>query len=276
VQNLTVVSPAGTLLVDDVSFEVRAGEILCIAGVQGNGQTELAETILGLEEADAGRILLDGKDLLKLPVRDRLRAGLGFVPEDRSTDGVISSFSIAENLILDLYDSEPFARGITMSPAKVASNATRRSEEFDVRYTDVQDPISTLSGGNAQKVVLAREMSRPLRLLVASQPTRGLDVGSIEFVHKRVVRERDQGTPCIIVSTELDEVLGLADRIAVMYRGRIVGIVDVAEEQRGEGGGVNRDMLGLMMAGVPMDEARVQAAEHHSVLGRADLEEETP
>jgi general nucleoside transport system ATP-binding protein len=276
VENLTVVSPSGSLLVDDVSFEVRSGEILCIAGVQGNGQTELAETILGLEEADAGRVVLDGKDLLRLSVRDRLRAGLGFVPEDRSTDGVISSFSIAENLILDLYDTEPYARGITMSPAKVAANASQRTEEFDVRYTDVQDPISTLSGGNAQKVVLAREMSRPLRLLVASQPTRGLDVGSIEFVHKRVVRERDQGTPCIIVSTELDEVLGLADRIAVMYRGRIVGIVDVAEEQRGEGAGVDRDMLGLMMAGVPMDEARAQAAEHHSVLGRADLEEETP
>src|SRR5690606_31636007 len=145
----------------------------------GNGQTELAEAILGLEEADAGRVLLDGKDLLRLSVRDRLRAGLGFVPEDRSTDGVISSFSIAENLVLDLYDVEPFARGITMSPAKVAANAARRTEEFDVRHTDVHDPIATLSGGNAQKVVLAREMSRPLRLLVASQPTRGLDVGSI-------------------------------------------------------------------------------------------------
>ncbi|GAA1170452.1 ABC transporter ATP-binding protein [Ornithinimicrobium humiphilum] len=272
VENLTVVGPTGSVLVDDVSFEVRSGEILCIAGVQGNGQTELAETILGLEQAHSGRITLDGKDLLPLSVRERLRAGLGFVPEDRSTDGVISSFSIAENLILDIYDTEPFARGITMSPAKVAANAVHRTEEFDVRYTDVQDPISTLSGGNAQKVVLAREMSRPLRLFVASQPTRGLDVGSIEFVHKRVVRERDEGTPCIIVSTELDEVLNLADRIAVMYRGRIVGIVDVAAEE----GGVNRDMLGLMMAGVPMDEARAQAAEHHSVLGQADLEEETP
>ncbi|MGD8200125.1 ABC transporter ATP-binding protein [Ornithinimicrobium sp. W1679] len=263
VEDLTVVSPAGTVLVDDISFEVRAGEILCIAGVQGNGQTELAEAILGLEEIESGRMLLDGTELGGTGVRDRLRAGIGFVPEDRSTDGVIPSFTIAENLVLDIYDTPEFARGVTMSPAKVADNAVRRAEEFDVRYTDVQDPVSTLSGGNAQKVVLAREMSRPLRLLVASQPTRGLDVGSIEFVHSRVVRERDQGTPCIIVSTELDEVLGLADRIAVMYRGRIVGVVDGAD--------ADRDMLGLMMAGVPMDEARRQAAEHHSVLGSADL-----
>ena len=272
VEGLTVVSPTGTVLVDDLSVDVHHGEILCVAGVQGNGQTELAEVILGLEEADAGRVTLDGADLLGKSVKQRLRAGIGFVPEDRSTDGVISSFTIAENLVLDLYDTPPFARGISMSPAKVQANAEHRTQEFDVRHTSVQDPISTLSGGNAQKVVLAREMSRPLRLLVASQPTRGLDVGSIEFVHKRIVKERDQGTPVVVVSTELDEVLNLADRIAVMYRGRIVGIVDVAEEA--PRGGVSRDMLGLMMAGVPMDEARAQAAEHHSVLGQADLQEE--
>ncbi|GAA5158281.1 ABC transporter ATP-binding protein [Ornithinimicrobium tianjinense] len=271
VEGLSVIAPNGTLLVDNLTFDVRGGEILCVAGVQGNGQTELAEVILGLEEADAGRLTLDGTDLLARSVKQRLRAGIGFVPEDRSTDGVVASFSIAENLILDLYDTEPFARGISLSPAKVAANAERRTEEFDVRYTSVHDPISTLSGGNAQKVVLAREMSRPLRLLVASQPTRGLDVGSIEFVHKRIVAERDNGTPVLIVSTELDEVLNLADRIAVMYRGRIVGIVDVAEENA-QAGGVSRDMLGLMMAGVPMDEARAQAAEHRSVLGQADLD----
>ena len=272
VENLSVVAPNGTALLDDVSFEVRRGEILCIAGVQGNGQTELAEVILGLEEADAGRLVLDGTDLRRKNVKQRLRAGIGFVPEDRSTDGVVASFTIAENLVLDIYDTPDFARGVTMSPTKVADNAVRRADEFDVRYTDVQDPIATLSGGNAQKVVLAREMSRPLQLFVASQPTRGLDVGSIEFVHQRIVQERDNGTPVIIVSTELDEVLNLGDRIAVMFRGRIVGIVDVAEE----GGMVDRDMLGLMMAGVPMDEARTQAAAHHSVLGQADLEKETP
>src|SRR5690606_24919224 len=147
--------------------------------------------------------------------------------------------------------------------ARVHENAVQRTEEFDVRLSDVHDPISTLSGGNAQKVVIAREMSRPLSLLVASQPTRGLDVGSIEFMHRRIVRERDQGTPVIIISTELDEVLHLGDRIAVMYRGRVVGIVDAAD--------ADRDVLGLMMAGVPLEEAQAQAAEHRSTLGEMDL-----
>ena len=187
--------------------------------------------------------------------------GLGFVPEDRSTDGLISSFSIAENLILDLHAQPPFAKAGSLSPARVAENAATRTQEFDVRMTSAQDPISTLSGGNQQKVVLAREMSRPLRLFVASQPTRGLDVGSIEFVHQRIVAERDNGTAVIIVSTELDEVLALADRIAVMYRGRIVGVVDA---------GTPRDVLGLMMAGVPLQQAQVQAAEHHTALSDAD------
>jgi simple sugar transport system ATP-binding protein len=263
VRDLTVLDGNGTPVVDRVSFTVRGGEILSIAGVQGNGQTELAETVLGLTDATAGAITLDGTNLLDRSVRRRLRAGVGFVPEDRSTDGVISSFTIAENLVLDLYDTAPFAKGVQMYPRVVHENAVQRAQEFDVRLTDVQDPISTLSGGNAQKVVLAREMSRPLSLLVASQPTRGLDVGSIEFVHNRIIEERDRGTPVVIVSTELDEVLGLADRIAVMYRGRIVGIVDNKD--------VDRDVLGLMMAGVPLEEAQQQAAEHHSTLGEADL-----
>jgi ABC-type uncharacterized transport system ATPase subunit len=265
VTDLTVLSPTGAPVVDRVSFDVRSGEILCIAGVQGNGQTELAEAILGLQEAAAGSIVLDGEDLRGSGVRERLRAGIGFVPEDRSTDGAIASFTIAENLVLDLYNTPEFARGVNMRPAKVQANAERRTQEFDVRLTDVKDPISTLSGGNAQKVVLARELSRPLRLLVASQPTRGLDVGSIEFVHRRVVAERDNGTPVIIVSTELDEVIALADRVAVMYRGRVVGVVDAAQA-----GGVDRDVLGLMMAGVPYEEATAQAAEHQSTLALAD------
>ncbi|MGB5953554.1 MAG: ATP-binding cassette domain-containing protein, partial [Ornithinimicrobium sp.] len=251
IKGLTVLSPTEVALVDRLSLDVRRGEILCVAGVQGNGQTELAEAILGLIDSDAGSITLDGQDLASLGVRERLRAGIGFVPEDRSTDGVIGAFSIAENLILDLYNTEPFAKGVSMNPKVVRDNATHRTGEFDVRYTHVTDPISTLSGGNAQKVVLAREMSRPLQLLIASQPTRGLDVGSIEFVHSRIVAERDKGTPVIIVSTELDEVIALADRVAVMYRGKIVGVVDAAESPDG----ISRDVLGLMMAGVPLAEA---------------------
>ncbi|MGB3764133.1 MAG: ABC transporter ATP-binding protein [Ornithinimicrobium sp.] len=252
IKGVTVLSPTNVALVDRLSLDVRRGEILCVAGVQGNGQTELAEAILGLTDIDAGAITLDGTNLADLGVRERLHAGIGFVPEDRSTDGVIGSFSIAENLILDLYHTPPFARGVSMSPAKVRENAGQRTQEFDVRLTDVNDPISTLSGGNAQKVVLAREMSRPLKLLIASQPTRGLDVGSIEFVHSRFVDERDKGTPVLIVSTELDEVIALADRVAVMYRGKVVGVVDAAESPDG----ISRDVLGLMMAGVPLDEAR--------------------
>ncbi|NTW39388.1 MAG: ABC transporter ATP-binding protein [Cellulomonadaceae bacterium] len=267
VRDLTVIDPVGSRVVDNISFDVRRGEILAIAGVQGNGQSELAETILGLRHATAGSITLDGDELLGKSVDDVLRAGVGFVPEDRSTDGLISSFSIAENLILDLHGQPPFARAGSLNPRRVAENADQRVGEFDVRLTSIQDPISTLSGGNQQKVVLAREMSRPLRLFVASQPTRGLDVGSIEFVHKRIVAERDNGTPVIIVSTELDEVLALADRIAVMYRGGIVGIVEA---------GTSRDVLGLMMAGAPLADAERAAAQSHTALGAADLEAGQP
>jgi ABC-type uncharacterized transport system ATPase subunit len=262
VTGLSVIDHAGVLQLDDVSFDVARGEILAVAGVQGNGQTELAEAILGLQKPVTGSVMLDGTELVGAGVRDTLLAGVGYIPEDRSDDGIIASFSVAENLILDLHDRPPFAHGISLDPTKVAASAEHRVEEFDVRLTSIQDPISTLSGGNQQKVVLAREMSRPLRMLIASQPTRGLDVGSIEFVHKRIIAERDIGTPVLLISTELDEVLAVADRILVLYRGRIVGIVPQ---------GTDRDVLGLMLAGVPLDEAQVQAAEHHTTLGVADL-----
>ncbi|UJP41246.1 ABC transporter ATP-binding protein [Cellulomonas palmilytica] len=262
VSHLTVIDPAGVRQVDDVSFDVARGEIVAIAGVQGNGQTELTEVILGLQKPVTGSVRLDGADLVGRSVKEVLRAGVGFVPEDRTVDGLVAEFSVAENLVLDLHDEEPFAKGVQMDLAKVRANAEHRTVEFDVRTPSIEAAAGTLSGGNQQKVVLAREMSRPLRLFIASQPTRGLDVGSIEFVHKRVVAERDNGTPVIIVSTELDEVLALADRIVVMYRGRIVGTVP---------GDTDRDVLGLMMAGVPLAEAQVQAATHHTALGEADL-----
>ncbi|WP_101598332.1 ABC transporter ATP-binding protein [Brevibacterium aurantiacum] len=246
VRNLTVVDKADNVVVDDVSFDVRRGEILAVAGVQGNGQTELAETIIGLSEPRLGTVTLDGKNLVGQSVKDRLGAGIGFVPEDRSTDGIIAEFAIRENMILDVYDRPPYAKGLNLKTSVITEAAKQKVEEFDIRLGSVVDPIGTLSGGNQQKVVLSRELGRELRLFIASQPTRGLDVGSIEFVHKRVIAERDAGTPCLIVSTELDEVYGLADRIAVMYSGRIVGIV---------GANTSREALGLMMAGVPADEA---------------------
>ncbi|TQL01314.1 ABC transporter ATP-binding protein [Cellulomonas sp. SLBN-39] len=261
VDDLTVLDAAGTAVVDRVDLEVRAGEILAVAGVQGNGQTELAETLLGLVTPTSGSVSLDGMALDGLSVRDRLAAGLGFVPEDRSTDGVIADFTIQENLVLDLVDTAPYSRRGAIDRKVLRANAEQRVAEFDVRATSVDSTLGQLSGGNQQKVVLARELSRPLRLLVASQPTRGLDVGSIEFVHKRVVAERDKGTAVVIVSTELDEVAALADRVAVMYRGRVVGVVP---------GSTDRDVLGLMMAGVPLEEATAQAATHHTTLGQAD------
>ncbi|GED09110.1 ABC transporter ATP-binding protein [Cellulosimicrobium cellulans] len=263
VADLTVMDDLDTAVVDRVSLDVARGEILVVAGVQGNGQTELTETIVGLRKPVAGSITLDGKELVGRGVSDVLAAGVGYVPEDRSTDGIVGTFSVEENLVLDLFDRPPYSRGGALNRAAIRDNAEQRVVEFDVRTQTVEVPAGNLSGGNQQKVVLAREMSRPLRLLIASQPTRGLDVGSIEFVHKRVVEERDNGTPVIIVSTELDEVLALADRIAVMYRGRIVGVVP---------GDTDRDVLGLMMAGVPLDEAVAQAAEHRTTLGEADIE----
>jgi simple sugar transport system ATP-binding protein len=240
VNGVTVVDPRGHQVVKDVSFEARGGEVLAIAGVQGNGQTELIKSLLGLVKPDAGRILLDGVDISKQGPRDSLDAGIGFIPEDRSHDGYVGSFSVRENLILDLYRSDTFASGPALRLDAIEANAKHRIEEFDIRTESMEAPVSSLSGGNQQKVVVAREFSRPLKVLIASQPTRGVDVGSIEFIHKRIIEERDRGTAVIIVSTELDEVYALADRIAVMFDGRIVGTVTPE---------VAREEIGLMMAG---------------------------
>jgi simple sugar transport system ATP-binding protein len=229
--------------VDGVSFEVHAGEILAIAGVQGNGQTELAEALLGLRPTvkGSGSITLDGKSLSQLSVRKHLDAGIGYVPEDRKKDGLISQFNIAENFMLNGSFGKPFAKGVNIDFAERDRIAEKLIKDFDVRTPSAFTPAGNLSGGNQQKVVVARELSRDVRLLIAAQPTRGVDVGSIEFIHERIVAERDSGRAIILVSTELDEVLALADRIAVMYRGRIVGIVAAT---------TSRETLGKMMAGI--------------------------
>jgi simple sugar transport system ATP-binding protein len=216
----------GAHAVNGLSFEVRAGEILGIAGVQGNGQTELCEALMGLLPALAGTVTLDSRDLTNATPRARLDAGVAYIPEDRREDGLVGSFSVAENLILNSYDRAPFAKGIRLDLPAIAANAAARIEEFDVRTGSAATPAGTLSGGNQQKVILARELGRQTRLLIASQPTRGLDVGSIEFVHKRIVEQRDAGIAVLIVSSELDEIYALADRIAVMYEGRITGFRD--------------------------------------------------
>jgi simple sugar transport system ATP-binding protein len=229
--------------VDGVSFQVRAGEILGIAGVQGNGQTELCEALMGLLPA-AGTVRLDARDISHASPRDRLHAGIGYIPEDRREDGIVADFSVAENLILDTYDQPPHASGIALDPRAIREHTKSLVAEFDIRTSSIDTPVGTLSGGNQQKVILAREVGRKVRLLLASQPTRGLDVGSIEFVHRRIIEERDQGIAIVIVSSELDEIYALSDRIAVMYEGKITGFrpptVPVAE-------------LGLLMAGAQVD-----------------------
>ncbi|MFT4259951.1 ABC transporter ATP-binding protein [Microbacterium sp.] len=240
VTGLRVLTADGAIVVDDVSFHVRPGEVLAIAGVQGNGQTELVEAMVGLAARVEGSIALDGAELVGRSVRAILDAGVGFVPEDRNEDGLVASFSVAENLILDRSNDPAFSRVGTVRRRVLDEFARARIEEYDIRTQGAQTPAGTLSGGNQQKVVIAREMSRELRLLVAAQPTRGVDVGSIEFIHKRIIETRDAGIPVVVVSTELDEVAALADRIAVMYRGSIVGIVP---------GDTPRETLGLMMAG---------------------------
>ena len=239
VNGLSVIDHRHQLVVNNVSFEVHEGEILVIAGVQGNGQTELTEAIIGLQPKVTGGITLDGKSL-RVSVRKTLDAGVGFVPEDRKEDGLVAEFTIAENLMLDRYHTPPFVKAGSLQLGFLAQFAEEKITEFDIRAQGIGTHVGRLSGGNQQKVVLARELSRDLRLLVAAQPTRGLDVGSIEFVHTRIVAARDAGVPVIVVSTELDEVVALADRIAVMYRGSIVGIVP---------GDTPRAVLGLMMAG---------------------------
>ena len=240
VKGLTVADASGLVHVDDVSFTIRAGEVMVVAGVQGNGQTELTEALLGLQERVMGSIRLDGKELVGRSVRQILDVGVGFVPEDRQVDGLVSSFTIAENLMLDRSFRPPFVRRGTVQNTELEEFAQHKLQEYDIRAPGISTLAGNLSGGNQQKVVVARELSRDLRLLVAAQPTRGVDVGSIEFIHQQIVATRDGGIPVLVVSTELDEVTALADRVMVLYRGRIVGIVPADTP---------REVLGLMMTG---------------------------
>jgi simple sugar transport system ATP-binding protein len=245
VDDLRVSDPTGAVVVNGVSLDVAAGEIVCVAGVQGNGQTELVQALLGLVPVMGGSITVGGVDVTRATPLQTIEMGMGYVPEDRQKDGLIASFTIAENLVLDqIGHYSSFAR---LDLGGVLENGEKLADEFDIRTPSVVLPASSLSGGNQQKVVLARELSRPLKALVAAQPTRGVDVGAVEFLHKRIVAERDKGTAVLIVSTELDEVESLADRIAVMYRGRLVGIVPPDTP---------RDVIGLMMAGTPYEDAR--------------------
>lgn len=242
VDGLRVEDDRRHMVVDGVSLEVRAGEILGIAGVQGNGQTELAEGLTGLRRCMGGKVNILGVDTTNASPRQVIEAGTSHVPEDRHKHGLVLSFPVRENTVLCTYYRSPFARGIELNYPAIEEYSQDLVETFDVRTPGIMTSVGTLSGGNQQKVIIGRELSRPIKLLIASQPTRGLDVGSIEFIHHRIVEARDKGTAVLLISAELDEIMSLSDRIAVMYKGHILETVEAKT--------ATREQLGLMMAGI--------------------------
>jgi simple sugar transport system ATP-binding protein len=240
VSDLRVTDDRGQEAVKGVSFEVRQGEILGVAGVAGNGQEELVEALTGLRRPASGSVSLGGRDVTGTGPRELQKRGMSFVPGDRHRFGLVLSFPVQDNLVLTQYDEPPYVRGLFRNEPAIAAWARRAVQEYDIRTPSVSVPVSTLSGGNQQKVVVAREFSRELTALILDQPTRGLDVGSIEFIHRQVIAKRDENAAILLVSAELDEVLELSDRIAVMYRGEIVALVD--------GPTAEREEIGLLMA----------------------------
>lgn len=253
VADLVVYDERGTKSVDDVSFEVRRGEILGIAGVQGNGQTELVEALTGLRPVRSGTIHLSGEAVPAINPRALVELGMAHIPEDRQKHGLVLPYSVADNTILNVYHHAPFAKGLQRNDKAILENARELISRFDIRTPNPMVPAGNLSGGNQQKLIVAREFSRPIQLLIANQPTRGLDVGSIEYIHRQVVEMRDRGVGVLLVSAELDEVMSLSDRIAVMYRGKIVAVLDASE--------VTREECGLLMAGASLKEQPAQPVE---------------
>jgi len=241
IEDLLVLDDRRQMAVDHVSLSVRAGEILGVAGVEGNGQEELVEAITGLRAVRAGRVRLEGHDITHASTRNRLRRGLGLIPADRHRMGVVLELSVADNLVLDDYDRPPFARWLIRQFQAIVAYAQKLIKTFDIRVQSAEQPVSSLSGGNQQKLVVARQLGALPKVLIAAQPTRGVDVGSIEFIHRQIVGERDRGLAVLLVSSELDEVLSLADRVAVLYRGRIVSVLDAED--------ADRERVGLLMAG---------------------------
>jgi simple sugar transport system ATP-binding protein len=246
VRDLRVLDDRENAAVDGVTLEVCAGEIMGVAGVQGNGQTELVEALTGLRTVLAGSVVINGTEVSHGSPREIMELGTAHVPEDRQRDGLVLSYPVADNMVLNTYYLAPFARGIVMQEAEIEKVAASRVKQFDVRTPNIFTAAGSLSGGNQQKVIIAREFSRPIKLLIASQPTRGLDVGSIEYIHGRIIEKRDTGCAVLVISPELDEILALSDRIAVMYRGRVVAIVEAAQ--------ATKEYLGLLMAGVSPDQ----------------------
>ncbi len=247
VENLVVLDDRHQVAVDDVSFEVRAGEVFGIAGVQGNGQTELVQVLTGLRAPAQGRIRILGRDVTRASPRAVTELGTAHVPEDRQRDGLVLPFTVADNLVLQTYYKPPIARGAVLQTNRIHETGTRLIEEFDIRTPSPYALAGSLSGGNQQKVIVAREFSRPIRLLIAAQPTRGLDVGSIEYIHNRILEKRNSGCAVLLVSPELDEIMELSDRIGVMYRGKIVAIIPAEA--------ATKEYVGLLMAGISVEQA---------------------
>jgi len=241
VKNLTILRENDDIAVDDVSLTIHSAEIVGIAGVQGNGQSALVESLTGLTRVTDGSVTFKNQDITHISARQRHRLGFAHIPEDRQRTGLIPAFSIAENMVLDSYYDDRFSKGPNMMWDAVNLATARAVVDFDVRTGSVFDAVETLSGGNQQKLIVAREMSRDTDLLIASQPTRGLDVGSIEYIHSRIAQARDEGDGVLIVSSELDEILALSDRILVMFKGRIIAEFD--------GATADKSIIGLAMAG---------------------------
>lgn len=241
VEDLVVGDDRGQTAVDGLSLEVRSGEILGIAGVEGNGQRELVEAITGLRRPSAGRMSIDGHDIMGAAPRSVATIGVGHIPEDREKHGVIGVYSVAENSVLNRYHRPPFSLRWLLQRDKISAHAEQIVEEFDVRTPGIATSVGSLSGGNKQKLIVGREFSDEISLLIAAQPTRGIDIGAIEFIHRRIVEQRDRGVGVLLVSAELDEVLGLADRVAVLYEGQVVAVLDAGE--------ADRERIGLLMAG---------------------------
>jgi simple sugar transport system ATP-binding protein len=241
VENLAVLDDRKHRTVQDVSLAVHAGEILGVAGVQGNGQRELVEALTGLRPVASGRIWIAGEETMHLTPRQVTEKGVAHIPEDREKHGLVMAYSIADNLVLNSYYLPPYSNGPVLDLEKIAANGRELVKKFDVRTPSIHTHARALSGGNKQKVIVAREFSRPVKLLIANQPTRGIDVGSIEFIHNQIVAQRDNGVAVLLVSAELDEILSLADRVAVIFEGRIVKMLPIEE--------ATRERLGLLMAG---------------------------
>lgn len=251
VEHLQARDDSGHIAVDDASLQVAQGEIVGIAGVEGNGQAELVEALMGLRPVQKGSIRLGGEDITRSAPRSIRERGVGIIPEDRQRQGLVLDFPIAANLVLNTYYQRPFTRGYRLSWGQIAIQARRLIERFDVRTPSPQVPASSLSGGNQQKVVLARELAADLKLLIAAQPTRGVDIASVAFIHRQLVAVRDAGCAILVVSADLDELLALSDRIAVMYRGRIAGVLSRQE--------ASKAALGRLMLGLALDEAEPAA-----------------